>query len=94
MSPQVLALMKELGPALIEIVQREVAVKVAAAVDEKIQARDLVVPVWRGAYVAGQAYGPGAIVESAQRLYRATTATAEAPSSAAADWLLVADVAH
>ena len=90
MSPQVEALLKEIAPAIESLV----TARVNAAVDKKIQTRELVVSIWRGQWLAGVAYGTGSMVEHGGRVYRATDATTTTPALDARGWQVVADVAH
>ena len=83
------ALIREIAP----VIQKLVTSEVHRQVDEKLAARDLVVAIWRGPWTPG-AYGIGDVVESAGRMFRATAATTQVPTTEAADWTLVADREH
>ena len=84
------ALMKELAPVILTLVQ----VEVAKAVDAKVQARDLVVPIWRGHWAPGMVCGVDSVVEHRGRLYLAREATTREPAADSADWQLHADREH
>jgi len=87
-------LLEEIAPVIQELVVREAMAAATKAVDARIRTGDLVVSTWHRAHVPGRAYAAGAIVEAGPRLFRATTATAEAPTLEASDWVVLADVAH
>jgi len=91
----VAALMKELAPALEELVEREVERAVTRAFAHKTGAPEFSHAggrqVWRRAYVAGLVYGQDTIVEHDGRLYRAMDATCETPGPQSRAWRVHAE---
>lgn len=65
------SLIEEIAPVL----ERLVVAQVERAVQEEIEARELVVPIWRGRWAPGLLCGEALLVEHHGRLYLARTAT-------------------
>jgi hypothetical protein len=91
MTKAVERLLEEIAPALERLVQREVERAVTRKMSELSKSAPGGRPVWRGAYVAGLAYGQDALVAHDGRLYRAMDVTTEAPGPTARAWRVHAE---
>jgi len=88
MTSTVLRLLEEIAPALELLVKREAERAVTRAMDAKRAGGR---QVWRGAYVAGLAYGQDSLVAHGGILYRAMDATTEMPGPQSRTWRIHAE---